>query len=197
MALAKLPGSATVPDEAFLDDRADPPAVLRVDPTRAETTSAAGPRRVLVVEQPAVGAELGMEPHRVVEAGDEDVAVGEVDAVREQDRVEQRHVARVGQHADVEKRVVGQLTRRTNPHLRLGFAPAGLALGDRDRPWVVDVAQVDGPGLAAPVRELVSKWRPALLERRQRLRLRRGRHRVLMLYAVLRDYERRGQNEDC
>src|SRR3954447_24906853 len=95
-------GSAAVADEAFLHDRADPPTVLGGDPTCTQTTGPTGPWRVLVVEQPAVGAELGVEPHRVVEARDEHLAVGEVDAVGEQDRVEQRHVARVGEHADMQ-----------------------------------------------------------------------------------------------
>src|SRR3954447_9501749 len=76
-------GSAAVPDQAFLHDRADPPAVLRIDPTGAEAAGTSRPGGVLVVEQPAVGAELGVEPHRMVEARDEHVAVGEVDAMGE------------------------------------------------------------------------------------------------------------------
>ena len=81
----------------------DPPARPRADARRD---------RVLVVQQPLVGAERPVEPHRVVEARHAHAGRVPRQPERQHARVEQRHVAGVGDDARVQHRVVGQCGRR-------------------------------------------------------------------------------------
>ena len=72
----------------------------------------AGRQRCLVVQQPFVGAERSVEPHRVVEAGHLHAGAFPRQAERQHRRVEQGHVARVRDDAGVQDGVVGQLAVR-------------------------------------------------------------------------------------
>src|SRR3954454_19681573 len=78
------------PDQTFLYDFDGELPVGGVDGATRQPTGRTGPRRLLVVEPPLVGAERPVEPHRVVEAGSVDAAPER--RVRHERRVEQRHV---------------------------------------------------------------------------------------------------------
>ena len=100
---------------------------------RARPRPAGGRRRVLVVQQPLVGPERPVEPHRVVEAGHLHAGPrASVPPWGEQRRVEQRHVRRVGEHAGVQHRVVGQRAVGPDPdplarRQRLACGPAATS----------------------------------------------------------------------
>ena len=99
-------------DHALLDHRHRELSVLRADAGLAEAAPAGRRRRLLVVQEPFVRAERAVEPHRVVERGPDDVADRPAAAaVREQHRVEQRHVGDVRGEADVQQGVVGRACR--------------------------------------------------------------------------------------
>ncbi len=170
------------------------PSTVKMDPSampRAPTRGLAA----LVIEQPRVGSERAVEPHRVVEARDLELVLAIRVAVREHRGVEDGEVRRVDDDADVEQRVVGQLT--------VGLDPDVLAR--RPRPRVHPARQLGGPLVDGtlplePVRhvrgEAVAVLRHLLLEGRQVVRHLHVRHRVLVVRTGLHDLERRGQVED-
>src|SRR4051794_6223177 len=90
------------PEQALLDDRHDEGAVPLEDAASGETEGTGGGGTVLVVEQPVVGPERAVEPHGMVEAGAHDEPRLQAHAMREVDRIEQRHVRRVGNEDGVE-----------------------------------------------------------------------------------------------
>ena len=120
--------------------------------------------RVLVVQQPLVGAERAVEPHRVVEAGHLHPRAVPRQAERQHGRVEQRHVAGVRHDARVDDRVVGQLAVGPQPH-PLAVGRHALA-ADR---VAVDVAHVDRAGPVVPLAHLVLVRRHPGVPVRERL----------------------------
>ena len=122
------------------------PSAVKIAPP-ASPRAAPGRERVLVVEQPLVGAERAVEPHRVVEARHLHPRAVPRQAERQHGRVEQRHVAGVRHDARVDDRVVGQVA--------VGPQPDPLAVGRRAlaaERVAVDVAHVDRPGPVVPAR---------------------------------------------
>src|SRR5215471_13888176 len=79
-------------NQALLDHRYHQAALLGEYFPPRQAPGAAQRRRLLGVEQPPVGAERAVEPHRVVEAGPFGVAVRPRQALPEQHSVEHRHV---------------------------------------------------------------------------------------------------------
>ena len=140
------------------------PSAVKIAP-RPKPAPLGRRRRVLAVEQPFVGSEGPVEPHRVVEAGHEQVGGAPAAAVGEQRGVEQRHVAGVGEDARVEDRIVGQATVGAQPHTLV--RRQGLAAVRR---VPVDVAHVDGSGPGEVVAQHVLVRPHPLLEPGQILR---------------------------
>src|SRR3954452_19439159 len=70
-----LPAGFDRADETFLDDRCRERAVVAVDESFREAAATLGRRTLLVVQQPFVGLERPVEPHRMVEAGDHEPVV--------------------------------------------------------------------------------------------------------------------------
>ena len=103
-----------------------------------------------------------MEPHRVIEARHLQSARVEAEPERQDRRVEQGHVARIGDDAGVQYRVVGKPAVRAHPHPLPGRLPALPPDGS-----AVLVAEVDRPGTVVPVADLVGVGRHPFLERRQ------------------------------
>src|SRR3954447_13781554 len=78
-AAAALPGFSRLPgnaDDTLLDDRDGEPSVLRVYTGLPEPAAAVRRRRLLVVQQPLVGPERPVEPHRVIQRGPDHVPDG-------------------------------------------------------------------------------------------------------------------------
>ena len=148
-------------------------------------------RRVHVVEQPLVGTEGSVEPHAVVQARTHEVVVVPADVVRGQDRVDEGHVGRVGGHARVQQRVVGQLAVRPDPHSLAGLARAAGVPRE-----VADVALVDRVGPVEPLGQLLLPGLEALGEGRQRLGFGHVGHGELVLQALLEIVERGLEVED-
>src|SRR4051812_2795846 len=198
-ASGSAPGSFRLhgPNQAFLHHRDRERAVVPVDEPFGEPARALRRRTLLVVQQPLVGRERAVEPHRVVEARDHEAVVVPRARMRHPRGVEQREVGRVRHDARVHQRVVGKLPVRTEPHELLGLTidrrgaqPAGQ----------VGRALVDRPLAADPLlevrREAVGIRLEPLLERRQRLRIGCRGHRVLVLGPGFGHLERRGEVED-
>ena len=86
-------------------------------PSRAKMSPREKPREpaqvgaVLRIEQPFVGAERTVKPERVVEARRHDGLFEHGAAVRDQRRIEQHHVGRIGEHALMDRGLVRQLRR--------------------------------------------------------------------------------------
>ena len=154
-------------------------------------------RALLVVQQPLVGVERAVEPHRVVEARDHEAVVVPRVRVRHHRGVEQREVRRVRDDARVQQRVVGQLAVGADPHVLLGLASIGTGIEPARQ---LGRALIDRPLAPDPLdevgREPVGVRLESLPERRQRLGIGRVRHRVLVLGTGLVDVERRRQIED-
>ena len=100
--------------------------------------------------------------------------------VRGEDRVDEGHVGRVGGHAGVQQRVVGQLAVRPDPHPLARLARAARVPGE-----VTDVALVDRVGPVEPLGQLLLPRLEALVERRQRLGIGYVGHGELVLQALL------------
>ena len=98
-----------------------------------------------------------MEPHRVVEARHlHAIEVGTT--VREQRCVEQGHIARVGHHARMEHRIVGETSVSAHPHELRGRPLAG----SRHR-VAVDIPGVDRPGKIEPLPKTITmRFHPGL-----------------------------------
>src|ERR1039458_1982482 len=62
-----------------------------------------------------------MEPHAVIETGGHEDIVVPAHRMRGQDRVEEAHVARVGDDAGVQERIVGQMSVGPDPELLAGL----------------------------------------------------------------------------
>ena len=82
---------------------------------RLKPRAARGRGTVLHIKQPFVGPERAMEPHGVIDAGHLHALVEPADAVRQQAGVEQRHVGGIGQHALLQRAIVGQRRRSRAP----------------------------------------------------------------------------------
>src|SRR3546814_7011306 len=93
------------PDEALLHHRHGQLAVGGVEVAAPQAPAPGGRWGVLAVEQPLVGPERAGERHGVGETGTEQVGAVPAPAGREPHGVEQRTVARAGEHAGVEHRV--------------------------------------------------------------------------------------------
>ena len=157
----------------------------------SEAAPLGGDGRVGVVEQPFVGAEGLVEPHAVVQAGAHEFGVVPARLVWGEDGVEERHVGRVGRHAGVEERVVGELAVRPDPQALIGLSH--LTGVPRE---VADVALVDGVGPVEPLLQLVLPGLEALEEGGQGLGLGHVGHGDLVLQALLEVVEGGRQVED-
>src|SRR4051812_31985953 len=134
-------------DKALLHHAHRELPVAREDRPLRQAAAGAGPRRLLVVEPPLVGPERPVKPHRVVQARPDDVAAAPGAPVRHERRVEKRHVAGEGDHADVQEGVVRQ--RSVSPHPDLAARPpAAGVLGHPRR--IADVAHINRPGPGEP-----------------------------------------------
>ena len=110
------------PDEALLGDRGDVRAVGGPDLAEAQRPAAGGRRAVGLVEEPLVGADRPVEPHRVVEARADEAAAPAAAEPGEPGR-QQGQVADEGQRRRRARRVVGQPpATRIQPRTR---CPAG------------------------------------------------------------------------
>src|SRR4029453_2342929 len=87
-----------------------------------ETAPARGARAFHRVEQPLVNAKRAMEPHRVIERCELNVALREIEAGGSGRRREQVIVRDVREHVSVQVRAVRQRTDRLEPKVtdRLG-----------------------------------------------------------------------------
>lgn len=116
--------------------------------------------------------------------------------VREEDRVEERHVGDVGGEDDVQERVVGQLAVGAEPDLGVRLARCAEPAVRR----LVDIAQVDRlAGLQKTLDDLgieVGVAAQPFLGGRQGGRVRGGRHGGLVVEALLVPLEGGGQRED-
>ena len=103
----------SLPDshDAFLRRRCDEPSVAREEAAEREAAAARRVRALHRVQQPVVDAERSMEPHRVVEARELHVALGEMDAVRHRGRHHELIVGHVREHVAVQVGIVGQACR--------------------------------------------------------------------------------------
>ena len=101
------PMTVQLSEQAFLGDRCPQPAVACEDQAPGKAAGTGQARAVLSVEQPLVGAERTVEPHRVIEARGHDVVTENRAAVRDERGIEQGHVGSIGQHALMDRRFVG------------------------------------------------------------------------------------------
>jgi hypothetical protein len=113
---------------AFLCDRGHQRAVLLENQAARQAASVLCARRILSVEHPFVGAERAMEPHRMVEARRHDVLFEQRPAVPCRDRIQQRHVGRIGQRALVDRRVVRQFRVDANPEMDAAAGSLGAEI---------------------------------------------------------------------
>ncbi len=144
-----------------------------------QATSVGGDGRVGVVEEPFVGPERPVEPHAVVQAGAHQVLVAPAQFVWGEDRVHEGHVGRVGRHARVQQRIVGQCAVRPDPQALLGVPWFRRAPGE-----LADVALVDRVWALEPVGQFrVPIGLQSLVERRQALGLGHIGHGELVLQA--------------
>ena len=72
---------------------------------------------VLGIEQPFVGPERAVKPHRMIEAGRHHALVEQRAAVARHRRVQQREVRRIGQRTHVQRRIVGQFRGGPDPDI--------------------------------------------------------------------------------
>ena len=147
---------------------------------------------MLVVEQPVVGPERPVEPHRVVQAGHLHARCLPRHAERQHRGVQQRHVAGVGDDAGVQGGVVGQGAVGPHPHLlaerRVALAAHRIA---------VHMAQVDRAGAVVPLAHAFLVRGHAGLEVRQRFGFRHATgHRRLVVLPWLVHVEAGLQVED-
>ena len=133
-------------DETLLDERDAQVAPPVEEEAARQATSVGGDGRVGVVEEPFVGPERPVEPHAVVQAGAHQVLVAPAQFVWGEDRVHEGHVGRVGRHARVQQRIVGQCAVRPDPQALLGVPRFRRAPGE-----LADVALVDRVWALEPV----------------------------------------------
>ena len=124
-----------------MDGAGDVASVAGEHAAVGEAAGAAGGRAGAVVEEPFVGAEGPVEPECVVEAGADDAAGSPDLTVGGQHRVEEAHVAGVGEGAGVDERVVGEFAVEAHPDALFGL---DLAVAGWDPSGYADVADVDG-----------------------------------------------------
>src|SRR5262249_26553534 len=105
-------------NEPFLGHRRDQSTVALEDKSARKSARPGSTRTVLRVEQPFVGPERPMKPKRMIEARSHDAPVENGAAVRDQRRVEQHHVGRIGQHTLVDCRIVRQRTGGPDPDMK-------------------------------------------------------------------------------
>ena len=120
-----------------------------------------------------------MEPHGMVEAGHLHRAIGPRQPVGQQCRVEQCHVAGIGNNAGVQYVVVWQRAIGPNPHALTG---QGVSFAAK---WVaVYISLVNRARSVIPLTEFFLVWLHARFEIGERLGLRRTlRHQNLMFQA--------------
>src|ERR1017187_5347401 len=101
------PGSGLGPDQPFLYHRDDELAVAGEHLPAGQPQCAAGNRGLLRGQQPPVGTEWPVEPHRVIQAGAGGPTVRPGQPMRQQNRIQQGHVGGIGHQADMQQRIVG------------------------------------------------------------------------------------------
>src|SRR5918993_5022876 len=138
----RSPGRA---DQTLLHHRGHERALTGEHEPAGQAAPVGGVGAVLLVEQPVVGPEGAVEPHRVIEARHEEAGIEPTTALGPPRGVEQRHVRRVGEHDRVDERVVGEAAVGPQPHPLPGRQGALAVWGQP-----VDVADVDGPGPVDP-----------------------------------------------
>lgn len=126
-------------DQTFLHDVGDQAAVVGEHSSDGEPSGTRRSRCVLVVQQPFVRSEAPVEPHGVVEARQLNISGFEAGPVREQGRVEQGCVGRIGQQAGVQDLIVGEVPVGSEPDLLHRWEGFGALVGAGG-----DVADVDG-----------------------------------------------------
>src|SRR5262245_7905176 len=97
--ISAVSGLRPLPHETFLGNRCDQNASPREDTAAAEPARAVAAGAILGVEQPLVRPEGAVEPQGMVEARELDILVEHELAVRDESRVEEREVGRVGKDA--------------------------------------------------------------------------------------------------
>src|SRR3954451_17372600 len=117
--IACLICAAPDPHQAFLGDACDQRPVSAKDEPAREAARAEEIGTLLRIQQPFVGAEWAMVPKRMVETRAHELLLEQTAAVRHQRGIEQREVGRVGEHALMDRRIVGQLAGRLDPHVEL------------------------------------------------------------------------------
>ena len=141
-------------------------------------------RRILRVEQPFVGAERAVKPHRMIEAGRHHAPVEQRAAVARHDGIEQREVRGIGERAHVQRRVVGQFGRGADPDMDAAVVDLLAEIAAE-----FDRAQFDrtiGFVVAADeVRHLLEHRLLGDFFRRELFRRRHVRHFVLMIERSL------------
>ena len=197
-ALTALPIGLHRPDEPLLHHRHRERAVAPVDEPFGQPAPGLRRRTALVVQQPLVGAQRPVEPHRMVEARDHEAVVVPRARVRHHRGVEQREVGRVRNDAVVQQRIVGELAVGAEPHELLGL-PASPGSGSSQRGRSAERVSIGRSRMIQSAnsggnRSVCGSSRSA--HRRQRLRIGRLGHRVLVLRARLEHVERRRQVED-
>ena len=145
------------------------------------------------IEEPLVGSEIPMEPHRVIEAGHLHRTVNPRKSVGKQGGVEERHVARVGGDARVQYVVVGQSAIGAKPdsltRKRLALPVKGVAIA---------VPLIDGARSLVPITQLLAIRLHSCGEVRQCLRVGSGAIVVdLVFQPLLVTLKTRVQVEDC
>src|SRR6516165_9680731 len=90
------PMTAPLSQQPLLGDRRYQRAVACEDQAPRKTAGTGQARAVLRIEQPFIGAERTMEPHRMIEARGHDVVTENSAAVGDQRGVEQSHIGSIG-----------------------------------------------------------------------------------------------------
>ena len=152
-------------DHALLGRRGDEGAVLAEDLADRQASAAHGGRRLLGVEQPLVGADVAVEPHRVVQARDPQPSVGPDEAVPAEHRLEQRVVARVGEDRGVQE---GSSGSRSTARIHTWFA--ATCSGPASRNMLLSTGRSSmgrasamwrAPGWSTPRKASASETRPS------------------------------------
>src|ERR1700737_2890237 len=188
-----------LPHQTFLGDaRHQPPGPI-VDEPPGEAASVLGGRALHRIKQPFIDTGGPVEPHRVIDAGDDHGSAEPTRSVRPQRGGHQVVVRGIGQHAGVQERILRHPVDGAEPDLL-----ARLGAGGLQRVPGLDRAEVDRrrppPRLATALGHRVSSLRQPLLAqlryRAQRLGRWNGWRWRLVLEPGLQHVKRSDHGED-
>src|SRR4051812_10530463 len=108
---------STDPDQTFLDDRSEHPAIGAEEVPAGEPSGTRGAGRVGVVEDPVVDPDRSVKPHRVIQRRQLEASPGTTQPMSGQYGVQQGQVREIGQHADVQQLVVREFGVTAEPDL--------------------------------------------------------------------------------